>query len=233
MSSSHDQQAVVARVAGLADGEALAPEPDLGRVELARRPDVPLAVERRPVAGGGAREHRAGRLRRQRPDREDGGAGRGDEPRSGQPEPLEQRDDGGCREEDDGADGQHLVGAVLRHEPERRREGPGDAARGRDREQPPGRPAQPVDLARGEPDRDRRDGRQHDAHRAEEHDRRDERVEARARVPRDDLLEHPARRRPGSRARAPRPARSRRRTGTATASGRRARLRPSSRSRAR
>ena len=143
-SSSTTSEPVVARVARLADGEALASEPDLGGVELARRLHLALAVERRPVAGGGAREHGAGGLGRERADgerrlRPRRSRGR----RPGEPEPLEQRDDRGGGEQDDGADREHLVGAVLRDEPERRRERARDAAGGRDREQAPGGAAEP------------------------------------------------------------------------------------------
>ena len=50
--------------------------------------------------------------------------------------------------------------------------------------------AEAIDRAGSETDRDRRHGREHDAHRAEEDDRGDERIEARASIPGDDLLEH-------------------------------------------
>ena len=187
-----DDEPVVLRVARLANGEARPDRlRDLRRVELPRRAGVPLAVERRPVLRGEALEALAGRVGRERADRERGGSSAGDEDGGRDPHALDERDPGGSREQHDRADREHLVRAVLGDEPERGREGPGDAAGGREREQPPGGPAETVERARREADGDRRDGGEDDAHRAEQRDRRDERVEARPRVPADHAFEHP------------------------------------------
>ena len=59
-----------------------------------------------------------------------------------------------------------------------------------EKSRPAVRPSRSMDV-RGEADGDRRDRGEHDAHRAEQEDRRDERVQPRAGIPRDDLLEHP------------------------------------------
>ena len=186
-----DEETVIAGVTRFPDGEPAGDERDLGGVELARRPHVALAVERRPVLRGEPGEAAAARLGCEGPDCEDRRSGADGQHSGRRPEPLDQSHDRGGGKKDDGADGEHLVRAVLRHEPERGRERPGDAAGGRDREQPTRRPAEPVDRPCSEPHGDRRDGREHDAHRAEEGYRGDQRVEPWPGIPRDDLLEHP------------------------------------------
>ena len=81
-----DEEAVVARVACVADGEAGTGERHLGGVELAGRPDVALPVERRPVLRRRALEHAPGGVGRERADREERYAGCRDERHARNPE---------------------------------------------------------------------------------------------------------------------------------------------------
>ena len=196
----HDEP-VVPRVARLADGEAVAPScrsppgracaasapRARGRAATSSAPPTPSSVL--PVVSG-----------RERADREDDGAReRADEDDCcRERRRTRERDDQRGRDEHDRADREHLVGAELGHEPERRHERPDDAARCRDREQAPGGPPEPLEELRREPDGDRRDGGEHDAHRPEEDRRGEQRVEPRARIPLDDHARAPSRRRAGT-----------------------------------
>ena len=89
------------------------------------------------------------------------------------------------------ADGEHLVGAKLGHQPEGGGERSGDAARRGEGEEPAGGPPEPFERAGDETNGDRRNPAEDDAGRAEEGDRGYERIEAWAWVPAHDPLEHP------------------------------------------
>ena len=98
-------------------------------------------------------------------------------------EPVGDCDDTRRDEERGGGDAEHLIGAELRDEPERRHECPDDAPHRRDREEAACRAPEMRELARPQAHRDRRHRREDDARSAEQQYGCEERVGARTGIP--------------------------------------------------
>ena len=116
-----------------------------------------LPVDRRPVPqlrGGDG----AALVRRQRDDRAEARDRQRERDAPASTQPLDERDRGGREHQRHGGRGEHLVGAELGDQPERRRERARDRAGRRDREEPPGGPSELVERVRLQPHGDRRDG---------------------------------------------------------------------------
>ncbi len=162
-----DDHPVVARVARGTHRELLAERPDRRGIEGPGRALLAHAVERRPVLRRDAPELPLPRWRERDDECHRPGQGSREDER-GRRQAQGERDDQRRRHECGRPDREHLIRAELGDEPEGRHERAEDAPRGRDREQAAGGATEALQRARGEPDRDRRGRREHDAQGAEE-----------------------------------------------------------------
>ncbi len=177
-----DREAVIARVLGVHDPEAVA-------LKRARRRLVAKHVDGGPVLGRGTRESAAG-LGRERDDGYGGTDGRDRTRERDERHPLGQADCGHGSEQGRSRESQQLVRAEARNQPERGQERAGDASGRRDREEPPRRTTRAANRARTKPDRDRGDACEDDAHRPEQENGRGKRVQPRTGVPAQHRFEH-------------------------------------------